>query len=367
MQNASTLLIVDDDLHVSTALATALQRPGRRIIVCSDAESAELVLENTPIDAMVADMKLSGPFRFEGIDLIEHARRAAPSARLIGMSGSETDGLARVVEQAGGSFLAKPFATDVLEDIIPFGNASASWPILYVPTLDRIIAEGLIRPAFQPIVALATGETRAVEALARLRSGCSVPDIGVLFRYAERKQQTVAINLVCVEQALLGASSQPHDRLIFINVDPLVFAKGEALKRTIIKSAAAAAVALDRIVVELTEQHPFPETDEAFATVDDLRDAGVRVAFDDLGVAYAHLPLIDRLRPSFFKISQQLGTGFEHDRTRLKIVRNLTELAADFGCDLILEGIETEATADAARAAGITLGQGFLFGNGGNV
>ena len=361
MQSASTLLIVDDDANISSALASALQRPGRRIIVCSDAESAEIVLEQTPIDAMVTDMKLSGPFHYEGLDLLNHARQAAPSARLIGMSGSTADGLARVVQEAGGAFLAKPFETGALEEIIPPVEESQEWPICYVPTLEQIIGGGMIAPLFQRIVALATGETRAVEALARLNVDCSVPDITALFRYAERKHQTLAINLACIERALLAASSHAADGLIFLNVDPVVFANGTPLLKTLFRAAASANIALDRIVLELTEQHPFPESAEAFATVDALRAAGVRIAFDDLGVAWSHLPLVDRLRPSFFKISQQLGTGFESDPARMTIVRHLMDLAAAFHCELILEGIETEATLEAARAAGITLGQGFLF------
>lgn len=362
MNNASTLLIVDDDRMVSEALASALHRPGRRIIVCNDAESAQLVLENTAVDAMVADMRLSGPFRYEGIDLIEHARRTAPSARLVGMSGGTTDGLASVIEQAGGSFFAKPFETEMLEEIIPFGEATESLPICYVPTLQEIIRDGLIVPCFQPIVTLATGRTRAFEALARMSAGYVMPDIGVLFRYAERKQQTVEINVACVEQALHGAAKIPADHLLFLNVDPVVFASGEALRRSMMKAATSAGIAPERIVLELTEQHAFPESAEAFATVEILREAGIRFAFDDLGVAYSHLPLIDRLRPSFFKISQQLGTGFEGDPTLMKIVRNILALAAEFNCEVILEGIESEATAHAARDAGIALGQGYWFG-----
>jgi EAL domain-containing protein (putative c-di-GMP-specific phosphodiesterase class I) len=362
MLNVSTLLIVDDDPHVSHAMASALHRPGRRIIVCNDAESAQLVLENTPVDALVADMKLSGPFRFEGIDLLEHARRNAPAARLIGMSGSSIDGLGSYVEKAGGSFFSKPFDTDLLEEIIPLGELSQSPPpICFVPTLRQIIADDMIVPIFQRIVTLSSGETRAVEALARLCPGSEIPDITVLFRYAERKQQTAELNLACLERALLTASLLPPEQLLFLNVDPYIFANGEPLQRTIFKAAAAAGIALGRVVLELTEQHSFPETDEAFETVEVLRAAGIRFAFDDLGVAYSHLPLVDRLRPSFFKISQQLGTGFEDDPTRMKIVRNLMALAADFECEVILEGIETEATASAARSGGITLGQGFLF------
>jgi len=46
----------------------------------------------------------------------------------------------------------------------------------------------------------------------------------------------------------------------------------------------------------------------------------------------------------------------------MKIVMNLLSLAKDFKCQLILEGIEHESTAEAAALLGIPLGQGFLFG-----
>jgi EAL domain-containing protein (putative c-di-GMP-specific phosphodiesterase class I) len=40
---------------------------------------------------------------------------------------------------------------------------------------------------------------------------------------------------------------------------------------------------------------------------------------------------------------------------------NLLSLANDFNCDLILEGIEDEATAMMAAHLGIPLGQGYFF------
>ena len=50
--------------------------------------------------------------------------------------------------------------------------------------------------------------------------------------------------------------------------------------------------------------------------------------------------MIDKVRPSFLKVSQDFGTGFETDPTKRKIVSNLHSLASDFGCELILEGVE---------------------------
>ena len=66
--------------------------------------------------------------------------------------------------------------------------------------------------------------------------------------------------------------------------------------------------------------------------------------------AKSHLPVIGAIRPSFLKISQHFGTGFETDSTKMKIVMNLQALANDFNCEMILEGIEQKATADFAAA-----------------
>ena len=66
-------------------------------------------------------------------------------------------------------------------------------------------------------------------------------------------------------------------------------------------------------------------------------------------------------RPSFFKISNAFGTGFEADQDKQRVVRNVLALAQDFGCSTILEGIETEATAAAAGELGIELAQGYYF------
>jgi EAL domain-containing protein (putative c-di-GMP-specific phosphodiesterase class I) len=92
-----------------------------------------------------------------------------------------------------------------------------------------------------------------------------------------------------------------------------------------------------------------------------LKKEGVRFAFDDVGIAYSHLPYLDSVRPSFLKISQEFGTGFEADPTKTKIVRNLLSLATDFECDLVLEGIETADTAITAADLGIKYGQGYYF------
>jgi EAL domain-containing protein (putative c-di-GMP-specific phosphodiesterase class I) len=93
-----------------------------------------------------------------------------------------------------------------------------------------------------------------------------------------------------------------------------------------------------------------------------LRARGFAFALDDVGIAYSHLSHIDAIAPKYLKVSQEFGGSFERDATRTKIVRNVLSLARDFDCQLVLEGVETASTRDAARDEGITLAQGYFFG-----
>lgn len=356
-----TLLIVDDDESVGFGLSAALACDGRRILVCRDVESAELILEHERVDDVITDMKLTGSFRFEGLDFLEHARRYAPAARLILMSGYAADDVADEARRLGAAaVLRKPFELTEVEPLLaaPAGEEPATVTVL--PTLDEIIASAELRPRFQPIVSL-DGEVRAFESLAAFRALSPLRRPDLLFAYAERKQRVIDLEIGCVERTLREAASLPSEALLFVNGHPA--AVGDpAYAGALLAAAARSGVSMRRLVVELTEQQPIHHADALLATIDALRLHGVRFAFDDVGSAYSHLPLIDRIRPSFLKISQQFGTGFETDETRTKLVRNLVTLGRDFHCEVILEGVEEAITADAARQLGIPLAQGYYFG-----
>jgi EAL domain-containing protein (putative c-di-GMP-specific phosphodiesterase class I) len=149
---------------------------------------------------------------------------------------------------------------------------------------------------------------------------------------------------------------------LFLNIHPHVLSNGPKIRELLIRDCQSLGIPFDRIVLEITEQGSLHAGPQLFENVGELRALGVRFAFDDLGVAYSHLPFIDKLHPSFLKISQAFGTTFERDSTKLKIVINIQSLARDFGCELILEGIEDVSTAEMAARLGIKYGQGFLFG-----
>src|SRR5437764_3754323 len=119
---------------------------------------------------------------------------------------------------------------------------------------------------------------------------------------------------------MAAANFVPASTSMFVNVHPNVFNSGAPLSKTVLMQARQWEVDVDRLVLEITEQGSLNRTPAVLETFAELRDLGIRFAFDDVGVAYSHLPFIGDVRPAFLKISQHFGTAFETDMTRMKIV-----------------------------------------------
>jgi EAL domain-containing protein (putative c-di-GMP-specific phosphodiesterase class I)/ActR/RegA family two-component response regulator len=361
------VLVLDDDLAITEGLAAGLAREGRTVITANDVESGEIVVEWLKPSHVVSDVRLTGTFGYEGLDFIRFVKRHSPDSRIILMTGDAPDALQLEASERGAvGFLQKPFTVAELDSVLnlmaPPRTGSPEWPdIIRVPLLDEILSGNMLGSFFQPIVRIATGEQLGYEALARCRSDSPFRNPEILFEYAARKHRVTDLEVACVRNGIHSGAALARSAALFLNIHPSVFASGNRLYDAVISSAKSAGVSLNRLVLEITEQGSLTDAGAALHTIERLKAAGVRFAFDDVGVAYSHLPFIGKVRPSFLKISQHFGTSFESDPTKTKIVHNLVALAKDFECDLILEGVESEATANAAQEVGIKYGQGFWF------
>ncbi|MBV9496901.1 MAG: EAL domain-containing protein [Acidobacteria bacterium] len=363
------VMLLDDEPAVTEGLALGLEQDGRTVVTCNDLESAELALIWYKPSHVVTDVRLSGPFAFEGLDFIRYAKRHSVDTKIILMTGNASEAMQLEASQRGAvSFLHKPFTIDELATVIdlttPIALSDGPAELVRIPMLEEILASDQLYPVFQPIVELSDHQVYGYEALTRCRSESPLANPARLFEYAARKQRVADLELTCLAQSL-EVFDPPNGQTLFVNLHPAVFAQGKKLLDVLKMPESQRAV--DNLVLEITEQAALLDEPSVFHTIDQIRDLGVRFAFDDFGVAYSHLPMIDRVRPSFLKISQDFGTRFETNPTRVKIVTNFRSIAHDFGCDLILEGIEDASTAEAAKSLGIRCGQGYLFGRPGKI
>jgi len=358
------ILLVDDDRNVTDALSMLLERDGRTTIVCSDLESADLALTHYPVTHIVTDVQFSGSFGFEGLHSLARLRTHRPDCRIVVMTGYATDALrAAALAHGASAVLAKPFAIDDLEAALASTRFDdAAYELVRVPAIDEVLESNILHAAFQPIVHLSDcNPAFAFEALTRPRAPWSIGGPAELFDYAAKRERLTDLNVAALQCAIDHSAPLPTDAALFINVDPATFLS-PSLVPSLRASARRANLALDRIVLEITERSAFTDYETATRVFEELRGEGVRFALDDHGSAYSHLAIISRIRPSFIKISSSFGTAFEHDETKQRIVRHVVALAHDFGAKTVLEGIECAATGEAAAAIGIDFAQGYYYG-----
>lgn len=369
----SVLVVVDDDPVVTEALAAGLYADSRTIVVCNTVEAAELIVEEALPEAVISDIQLAGRFDFDGLRLLTHIATHSPDTAVVLMSGARADGLADEATRRGAlAFLQKPFGLDEIEEVLlkkirhlhrANGRFSSDAPVIRIPSLDEMLEGQLLFARFQAIVDLREPDERRYGFESLIRADISTPLANpvALFRYAQRCGRLFDLDMACIDRGMRDSKPLAGKGLLFINVHPLSFDRPEILEQTILSAQERYGLSPGQIVLEITEQVQISLRDSTFACCKRLRNAGFRFALDDVGAGFSHLEHVAGISPSYLKISQQLGTGFESDATRMKVVRNVVALAKELDCEVILEGVETAATAEAARDIGISLAQGYYY------
>jgi DNA-binding NtrC family response regulator len=117
-QRASIVVIAEDDLAIRLAISRMVERTGRAVAACPDADSALAELERLGDAAGLLITDVSMPGELDGIALAAHAARLSPDMPVVVMSG-DAGSLARA-ERAGGvaATLAKPFDLSLLVSVL---------------------------------------------------------------------------------------------------------------------------------------------------------------------------------------------------------------------------------------------------------
>ncbi|HWS72473.1 MAG TPA: EAL domain-containing protein, partial [Thermoanaerobaculia bacterium] len=93
----------------------------------------------------------------------------------------------------------------------------------------------------------------------------------------------------------------------------------------------------------------------------EAREAGMRVALDDLGMGASNYHLFVDCRPDHIKIDRSIVAGCSGDMWRRAVLASVAGLAAAVGATPVAEGVETSADLRALEDLGIRHIQGWLF------
>ncbi len=120
--------------------------------------------------------------------------------------------------------------------------------------ISEVIARGLLRPVFQPIVDLDGLGVLGYEGLIRPVAPAPFSDPGALFNAATASGHLVALDMTCIDTIVGGAGALPADQFLSVNISPRTIEAPEFSGAALLAILARHGFPPSRIVLELTER-----------------------------------------------------------------------------------------------------------------
>ncbi|MHB1495029.1 MAG: EAL domain-containing protein [Acidithiobacillus sp.] len=303
------------------------------------------------LDQVLARLQaaIAQPFMIKGKEI---SLQASLGLTIYPFDEADTDLLLRHADQAMYAAKARPAGSSP-------GRASEGWVQLYHPDLgtitmgDEVLRQDFLRALvagevtlrYQPLVALATSRVAGLEALTRWhREGREVSPDQFLPSLGVRERQALGrFVLQTGLQQLAQWREMGLDIFLSINVTPEELDSPGFADTVFGILAAYPGIPPEALVLEVLEIGEILEQEVALGHLQRLRSAGVKIALDDVGSAYASLLRLKNLPIDEIKIDQGFIRELPNKPQDLIFVESLVSLGLGMDVLITVEGVETEA------------------------
>ena len=115
-QVSMTVLVIDDDAHIRTAIGKFLIARGHTVIEAANGERGVEVVESQAVDIVITDVKMPG---MDGFEVLRRVRSVSPEAEVIVITGvKEAENAFRALREGAFDFFNKPFKVEELHAAI---------------------------------------------------------------------------------------------------------------------------------------------------------------------------------------------------------------------------------------------------------
>jgi len=232
--------------------------------------------------------------------------------------------------------------------------------------LRRAQAENQFWLAYQPIVALATGEIKKAEALLRWQHpqrGLVSPaefipiaeDTGMFGEMGAWVLRQAA------RQAVLWRMHHHPQFQVSINQSAAQFKAKSANPSEWLRHLQGLGLSGGAISLEITEGILLDASTVVAEKLQAYKNAGIQVSLDNFGTGYASLAYLKKYQIDFLKVGRDFICNLSADSPEYELILAIIRIAHVLGMQVIAEGVETEEQRDLLLQAGCDYGQGFLF------
>jgi diguanylate cyclase (GGDEF)-like protein len=209
-----------------------------------------------------------------------------------------------------------------------------------------------------------SGEVVGMEALVRWNH----PDLGIVSpaEFIPLAEETGLI-IPIGEWILRTACEQTKQLLnenfnlrVSVNLSTRQFQE-TCLAQKIIRIIEETGINPQNLELEVTESALLQNADSAISTLNEIRNAGVKISIDDFGTGYSSLGYLKRLPIDVLKIDKSFVQDITNDPTDASLVMAIISLAHNLRLKIIAEGVETPEQLKLLHLLRCDEWQGFLF------
>jgi len=217
----------------------------------------------------------------------------------------------------------------------------------------------MIRTVSQKILNLKSGQTVGYELLARGPKGPFESPVD-LFRLARENHLLSLLDLNCLRACIEGSRKLLQGFRYHLNLCPSTLL--DTPVERLMDLFPGTRQDRSSFCLELSEQQfigdPIHFRDHVLA----LKDAGIRIALDDMGFGRSSVEALIVLEPEIVKIDRRYIHMASENPGKERSLRRLVQVLKALGVDIVAEGIETEEDLELLKEMGVEYGQGYLWG-----
>src|SRR6266496_2745916 len=364
----SRVLVIEDELPLLDLIGGYLRRELQcEVHSAIEREEAEALLDCYKYSLVIFDPSLM-PQGFEGHASLEGVADVHGRLKMMPVFGTGTDRIKSLTLGMGADVsMGKPRPLSHLASALGQLIAAASFASRKLPyrggLLQQVLRKGGIVPVVQPIYKLDGGAPKlaGVECLSRGPGGTPFQRADALFAYARRKRVEDIVDQHCISVALKAAAGIPVEIGLALNVHASTLGRCADFCGWLRAAAAENSIDPLRLTIEIVEHTAVRNKSQFLHTLDALREAGIRIALDDIGLGHSNFQMMVDAKPDYLKLDRYLVHGCHRDKYRKAVVTSVAKLAEELDSTVIAEGVEDPADLDVLQDAGIGLVQGFLF------
>jgi EAL domain-containing protein (putative c-di-GMP-specific phosphodiesterase class I) len=148
---------------------------------------------------------------------------------------------------------------------------------------------------------------------------------------------------------------------ISVNLSPLQF-REEDLVEQIEQVVRETGIPPSTLQLEVTESVLMDDDARALKVLKRLKDGGFGLKIDDFGTGYSSLSRLTNLPFDTLKIDRSFVLQLSGGEVNLEFVESILAMARALGMDVVAEGVEESAQADALKKLGCEFAQGYFYG-----